>query len=94
MYPKKSVEDEMEELDHEEEFFDSFQTLPLVPEYLFLEFLDAREDLKINEKNSIHDFLQLDLIYRDRFIVDAVGTHSTELSAECEANILPSEKAM
>jgi hypothetical protein len=26
--------------------------------------------------------------------VDAVGTHYTELSAECEANLLPSEKAI
>jgi hypothetical protein len=38
--------------------------------------------------------LQLDSIYRDRFVVDAVGTHYTELSAECEENLLPSEKAM
>jgi hypothetical protein len=94
MYPKKSVECEMKEVVHEEEFFYSFQNLPCVLDDVFPEFLDARDDLAIYEDNSIHDLLQLDLIYRARFVVDAVGTHSTELSAEYEANLLPSEKAM
>jgi hypothetical protein len=94
IYPKKSVEDEMDEDVHEEEFFYSFQTLPFVLEYVFPEFLDSRDDLEIYEENSTHNLLQLDSIYRDRFVVDAFGTHSTELSAECEANLLPSEKAM
>jgi hypothetical protein len=43
----------------------------------FSEFLDARDDLTIYEDNSIHDLLQLDSIYRDHFVVYAVGTHST-----------------
>jgi hypothetical protein len=90
MYPKKSVECEMKEEVHEEEFFYSFQNLPFVLDNVFPEFLDARDDLAIYEDNSIRDLLQLDSIYRDRFVVDAVGTHYTELSAECEANILPS----
>jgi hypothetical protein len=77
MYPTKSVEDEMEEMVHEEEFFYSFQNLPFVLEYIFTEFLDARDDLEIYEENIIHDLLQLDSIYRDRVIVDAVGTHPT-----------------
>jgi hypothetical protein len=84
------VEDEMDEDVHEEEFFYSFRTLPFVLEDIFPDFLDSRDDLEIYEENSTRDLLQLDSIYRDRFIVNAVGTHSTELSAECEANLLPS----
>jgi hypothetical protein len=94
MYPKKSVEREMKEVVHEEEFFYSFQNLPCVLDGVFSEFLDARDDLAIYVDNSILDLLQLDSIYRDRFVVDAVGTLSTELYAECEANLLPSKKAM
>jgi hypothetical protein len=77
MYPKKSVECEMKEVVHEKYFFDSFQNLPCVIDDVFPEFLDARDDLAIYEDNSIRDLLQLDSIYRDRFVVDAVGTHST-----------------
>jgi hypothetical protein len=88
MYQKKSVEREMEDVVNEEEY------LPCVLDNVFPEFLDAKDDLAIYEEHSIHNLLQLDSIYRDRFVVDTVGTHSTELAAECEANILPSEKAM
>jgi hypothetical protein len=94
MYPKKSVEREMEDVVHEEEFFDSFQNSPCVLDNVFPEFLDAKDDLAIYEEHSIRDLLQLDSIYRDRFVVDTVGTHSTELAEECEANLLASEKAM
>jgi hypothetical protein len=47
IYPKKSMEDEMDEDVHEEEFFYSFQNLPLVLEDIFPEFLDSRDDLEI-----------------------------------------------
>jgi hypothetical protein len=94
MFPNKSVEREMEDVVHVEEFFDSFQNLPCVLDNVFPEFLDAKDYLAIYEEHSIHNLLQLDSIYRDRFVVDTVGTHSTELAAECESNLLPSAKAM
>jgi hypothetical protein len=64
-----SKKDKEHEIDHHcEEFFDTYHDMPFRSESNE-EFLDARDDLEIYEKESARYLMDLDSIYRTRHII-------------------------
>jgi hypothetical protein len=63
---------------HGEEFFHAVQNLPSYYKNENSEFLDSRDDIEIYEENDVRDMLQLDSFYRDRTVVNCVGTLPTQ----------------
>jgi hypothetical protein len=97
MYPReKTSEKEKEnETDHHcKDFFETYQDMPFRSE-LNEEFLNYREGLEIYKKESAHDLLDLDSIYRTRTLVECTIALPDKESIELDqvhADIAPTDQ--